>query len=135
MGLINEKEEPSLILELLKENQSLIENNGSNEYSFELIHKIINYYEELQSIIKKNEKKSFIETNDNNNYNFPIKNKKNYLNEINHQLNRIKKWIFMAKTKDNLQRSIRGKSFVSKNEAFHNVFLKNLNICNSNDSK
>ena len=41
----------------------------------------------------------------------------------------------MAKTKDNLQRSIRGKSFVSKNEAFHNVFLKNLNICNSNDSK
>ena len=135
MGLINEKEEPSLILELLKENQSLIENNASNEYSFELIHKIINYYEELQSIIKKNEKKSFIETNDNNNYNFPIKNKKNYLNEINHQLNRIKKWIFMAKTKDNLQRSIRGKSFVSKNEAFHNVFLKNLNICNSNDSK
>ena len=135
MGLINEKEEPSLILELLKENQSLIENNASNEYSFELIHKIINYYEELQEIIKKNEKKSFIETNDNNNYNFPIKNKKNYLNEINHQLNRIKKWIFMAKTKDNLQRSIRGKSFVSKNEAFHNVFLKNLNICNSNDSK
>ena len=135
MGLINEKEEPSLLLELLKENQSLIENNASNEYSFELIHKIINYYEELQSIIKKNEKKSFIETNDNNNYNFPIKNKKDYLNEINHQLNRIKKWIFMAKTKDNLQRSIRGKSFVSKNEAFHNVFLKNLNICNSNDSK
>jgi hypothetical protein len=135
MGLINEKEEPSLILELLKENQSLIENNGSNEYSFELIHKIINYYEELQSIIKKNEKKSFIETNDNYNYNFPIKNKKNYLNEINHQLKRIQKWIFMAKTKDNLQRSIRGKSFVSKNEAFHNAFLKNLNICNSNESK
>ncbi len=135
MGLINEKEEPSLLLELLKENQSLIENNGSNEYSFELIHKIINYYEELQSIIKKNEKKSFIDTNDNNNYNFPIKNKKDYLNEINHQLKRIKKWIFMAKTKDNLQRSIRGQSFVSKIDAFHNDFLKNLNICNSNESK
>ena len=45
MGLINEKENPELILELLKKNQKLITNNDSNENTFQLIHNIINNYE------------------------------------------------------------------------------------------
>ena len=94
MGLINEKEDPELILDLLNKNKSLLNKQNSNENSFKLIYKIIIYYEKLKALIK-NEKNELL--NNNNNY---LTTK-----EINHQLNRIKKWINMAKTKDNLQRT------------------------------
>ena len=94
MGLINEKEDPDLILDLLNKNKSLINKQNSNDYSFKLIYKIIVYYENLKDLVK----------NDKNN---SLNNNNNILTtkEINHQLNRIKKWINMAKTKDNLQRT------------------------------
>ncbi len=99
MGLINEKEDPTVILDLLKKNQDLIHNHDSNEISFHLIHKIINYYEDLQNLVKNEKKQSTNGNNDSNNL------KKINKTEINQQLERIKKWINMAKTKDNLHRT------------------------------
>ena len=55
MGLINEKEDPELILDLLNKNKSLLNKQNSNENSFKLIYKIIIYYEKLKALIK-NEK-------------------------------------------------------------------------------
>ena len=94
MGLINEKEDPELILDLLNKNKTLINKQNSNEFSFKLIYKIIIYYEKLKELVKNDKNNSLHNTNNN------LTTK-----EINHQLSRIKKWIDMAKTKDNLQRT------------------------------
>ena len=103
MGIINEKENSELILELLKKNQQLIKNNDSNENSFQLIHKIINNYEDLKKL--KNEKNENVDIN-NNNYlsKFTVKNKID-INEVNQQIERIKKWVNMAKTSDSIKRT------------------------------
>ena len=103
MGIINEKENSELILELLKKNQQLIKNNDSNENSFQLIHKIINNYEDLKKL--KNEKNEHVDIN-NNNYlsKFTVKNKID-INEVNQQIERIKKWVNMAKTSDSIKRT------------------------------
>ena len=75
MGLINEKENPELILELLKNNQKLITNDDSNDKTFQLIHKIINNYEQLK--ILKNDKNENVNININNYLSkFSVKNNK-----------------------------------------------------------
>jgi hypothetical protein len=112
MGLINEKEDPTVILDLLKKNQDLIHNHDSNEISFHLIHKIINYYEDLQNLVKNEKKQSTNGNNDSNNL------KKINKTEINQQLERIKKWINMAKTKDNLHRTENEKLTTPQNKSF-----------------
>ena len=112
MGLINEKEDPTVILDLLKKNQDLIHNHDSIEISFHLIHKIINYYEDLQNLVKNEKKQSTNGNNDSNNL------KKINKTEINQQLERIKKWINMAKTKDNLHRTVNEKLTTPQNKSF-----------------
>ena len=112
MGLINEKEDPTVILDLLKKNQDLIHNHDSIEISFHLIHKIINYYEDLQNLVKNEKKQSTNGNNDSNNL------KKVNKTEINQQLERIKKWINMAKTKDNLHRTVNEKLTTPQNKSF-----------------
>ena len=103
MGLINEKENPELILELLKNNQKLITNDDSNDNTFQLIHKIINNYEQLK--ILKNDKNENVNININNYLSkFSVKNKLD-INDINQQLERIKKWVKMAKTEDSIKRT------------------------------
>ena len=119
MGLINEKEDPDLILDLLNKNKSLINKQNSNDYSFKLIYKIIVYYENLKDLVK----------NDKNN---SLNNNNNILTtkEINHQLNRIKKWINMAKTKDNLHRTYE-KYYSSQFDELISIERKNTNNPNS----
>ena len=128
MGLINEKEDPTIILDLLKKNQDLIHNNDTNEFSFHLILKIINHYKRLKNMIKNENNNT---SKGNNNYipsNFSKSAKKIDKTEINHQLERIKKWINMAKTKDNLQRTINEKFTTPQNDNL----IKKMNTNNIN---
>ncbi len=127
MGLINEKENPELILELLKKNQKLITNNDSNENTFQLIHNIINNYEQLKKL--KEEKNEHIEIN-NNNYlsNFSV-NHKLHTNEINQQLERIKKWVKMVKTQDSIKRTKDRYSLPQVEDKFISL-KKSANLCN-----
>ena len=136
MGLINEKEDPTIILDLLKKNQDLIHNNDTNEFSFHLILKIINHYKRLKNMIKNENNNT---SKGNNNYipsNFSKSAKKIDKTEINHQLERIKKWINMAKTKDNLQRTINEKFTTPQNDnLIKKMNTNNINKIIENDEK
>ena len=108
MGLINEKEEPEIILKLLIQNQNKIPQNY-NQNSHKLIHKILNYYQFFESLLhkgEKNDKNNNIQNNTiTNNISFKYKidiNKES--NKINQQIDRIKKWINMLRTKNTLRR-------------------------------
>ena len=108
MGLINEKEEPEIILKLLIQNQNKIPQNY-NQNSYKLIHKILNYYQFFESLLhkgEKNDKNNNIQNNTiTNNISFKYKidiNKES--NKINQQIDRIKKWINMLRTKNTLRR-------------------------------
>ena len=108
MGLLNEKEEPELILKILIQNQNKIPLND-NLNSYKLIHKILNYYQFFDSLLfnsKKNEKINYIQNNTiTNNISFKYKIDINRdSNKINHQIDRIKKWINMLRTKNSLKR-------------------------------
>ena len=108
MGLINEKEDPELILKKLIQNQNKIP-QYYNQNSYKLIHKILNYYQFFDSLLhkgKKNEKNNSIQNNTIIN-NIPFKYKidiNKESNKINHQIDRIKKWINMLRTKNTLKR-------------------------------
>ena len=108
MGLINEKEDPELILKKLIQNQNKIP-QYYNQNSYILIHKILNYYQFFDSLLhkgKKNEKNNSIQNNTIIN-NIPFKYKidiNKESNKINHQIDRIKKWINMLRTKNTLKR-------------------------------
>ena len=55
MGLINEKEDPELILKKLIQNQNKIP-QYYNQNSYILIHKILNYYQFFDSLLHKGKK-------------------------------------------------------------------------------
>ena len=111
MGQTNEVENPSLILENLQYMKIEGENESSLEKSYNIIKNILfeyklykNIISESQNIIINNKdnkntinktikefsKEELIEMNKNN-YN------KNILNDIEHKINRIKKWVKMSK--------------------------------------
>ena len=101
MGLLNEKEEPELILKILIQNQNKIPLND-NLNSYKLIHKILNYYQFFDSLLfnsKKNEKINYIQNNTiTNNISFKYKIDINRdSNKINHQIDRIKNLIIFIK--------------------------------------
>ena len=58
MGIINEKDNPEEIIKLLKQKQNSIPLDDSFGNSFILIHKIINYYDDLNSFIQKDKEKN-----------------------------------------------------------------------------
>ena len=64
-AILSKKEDPTIILDLLKKNQDLIHNNDTNEFSFHLIHKIINHYKRLKNMIKNENNNT---SKGNNNY-------------------------------------------------------------------
>ena len=114
MGQTNEVENPSLILENLQNITIEDENDTSLEKSFNIIRNILSEYKLYKDIISKNQK-----NNDNKklNKNNKIENKKEYsreelinleknyldkniLNDIEHKIERIKKWVKMSKFND-----------------------------------
>ena len=120
MGQNNEVENPSLILENLQYMKIEGENESSLEKSYNIIKNILfeyklykNIISESQNIIINNKdnkntinkaikefsKEGLIEMNKNN-YN------KNILNDIEHKINRIKKWVKMSKYSPNETQNI-----------------------------
>ena len=101
MGLINEKDSPEEILKMLIQNQNSIPLNDSFGNSFKLIHKIINYYEDLNSLLKNDKEKNKNNISKDKTLNsFSIFDKEVDKTKINRQLERIKKWINMLRTKN-----------------------------------
>ena len=115
MGQTNDVENPSLILENLQNTTIEDENNTSLEKSYNIIRNILSEYKLYKNIISKNQKRSgdknkkknknkekydkgtkiyskeeLIQMNMNN-YN------KNVFNDVEHKIERIKKWVKMSK--------------------------------------
>ena len=130
MGLINEKDSPEEILKMLKQNQNSIPLNDSFGNSFTLVHKIINYYEDLNCILKNG-----IEKNKNNISkektlnSFSILDNKVDKTKINRQLERIKKWINMLRTKNinENQKERRISNFKSDSKNFNPFLIQDFN--------
>ena len=119
MGQTNDNEDPELILEKLKALTINDEENTSLDSSFQTIRKILTDYKLYKDIISKNDKNNkdnkdkrrmsaFLINNfkfgTNDDYsknellNFEGKYNKNDIQEVNHKLERIKKWVKMTKT-------------------------------------
>ena len=111
MGQSNEVENPSLILENLQKITIEDENDTSLENSFHIIRNILSEYKLYKNIISKNQSKIDIKKSNKSN---KKENKKEYskeelinmdknnldkniLNEVQHKIERIKKWVKMSK--------------------------------------
>ena len=111
MGQTNEVENPSLILENLQNITIEDENDTSLENSFHIIRNILSEYKLYKNIISKNQSKIDIKNSNKSN---KKENKKEYskeelinmdknnldkniLNEVQHKIERIKKWVKMSK--------------------------------------
>ena len=111
MGQSNEVENPSLILENLQNITIEDENDTSLENSFHIIRNILSEYKLYKNIISKNQSKIDIKNSNKSN---KKENKKEYskeelinmdknnldkniLNEVQHKIERIKKWVKMSK--------------------------------------
>ena len=125
MGLINEKDSPEEILKMLIQNQNSIPLNDSFGNSFKLIHKIINYYEDLNSLLKNDKEKNKNNISKDKTLNsFSIFDKEVDKTKINRQLERIKKWINMLRTKNiNEKEEDRRNSTLKSNSENCNPFL------------
>ena len=111
MGQNNEVENPSLILENLQYMKIEGENESSLEKSYNIIKNILFEYKLYKNIISESQNIIINNKDNKNTINKTIKefskeeliemNKKNYnkniLNDIEHKINRIKKWVKMSK--------------------------------------
>ena len=111
MGQTNESENPELILEKLKTLSIQDEKKESLDTSFCTIRKILTDYKFYKDILSNNSRKSFIpfrhrqfgtlhEYTKNELINFQGNYNKNILQDINHKIERIKKWVKMAQSSD-----------------------------------
>ena len=149
MGQTNDNEDPELILEKLKALTINDEDNTSLDSSFQTIRKILSDYKLYKDIVSKNDKneKNYkdkrrksaflinnfnfgtnIEYSKNDLLNFKGKYDKNVIQEANHKLERIKKWVIMTKS-SYLNDDENEKSFQSIEKK-----KKNINKNNSNSS-
>ena len=146
MGQTNDNEDPELILEKLKALTINDEDNTSLDSSFQTIRKILSDYKLYKDIVSKNEKNNKdkrrksaflinnfnfgtnIEYSKNDLLNFKGKYDKNIIQEANHKLERIKKWVIMTKS-SYLNDDENEKSFQSIEKK-----KKNINKNNSNSS-
>ena len=149
MGQTNDNEDPELILEKLKALTINDEDNTSLDSSFQTIRKILSDYKLYKDIVSKNDKNeknnkdkrrksaflinninfgTNIEFSKNELLNFKGKYDKNVLQEVNHKLERIKKWVIMTKS-SYLNDDENEKSFQSIEKR-----KKNINKNNSNSS-
>ena len=149
MGQTNDNEDPELILEKLKALTINDEDNTSLDSSFQTIRKILYDYKLYKDIVSKNDKNeknnkdkrrksaflinnfnfgTNIEYSKNDLLNFKGKYDKNVIQEANHKLERIKKWVIMTKS-SYLNDDENEKSFqiIEKKK-------KNINKNNSNSS-
>ena len=149
MGQTNDNEDPELILEKLKALTINDEDNTSLDSSFQTIRKILYDYKLYKDIVSKNDKNeknnkdkrrksaflinnfnfgTNIEYSKNDLLNFKGKYDKNVIQEVNHKLERIKKWVIMTKS-SYLNDDENEKSFqiIEKKK-------KNINKNNSNSS-
>ncbi len=149
MGQTNDNEDPELILEKLKALTINDEDNTSLDSSFQTIRKILSDYKLYKDIVSKNDKNeknnkdkrrksaflinnfnfgTNIEYSKNDLLNFKGKYDKNVIQEANHKLERIKKWVIMTKS-SYLNDDENEKSFqiIEKKK-------KNINKNNSNSS-
>lgn len=149
MGQTNDNEDPELILEKLKALTINDEDNTSLDSSFQTIRKILSDYKLYKDIVSKNDKNeknnkdkrrksaflinnfnfgTNIEYSKNDLLNFKGKYDKNVIQEANHKLERIKKWVIMTKS-SYLNDDENEKSFQSIEKK-----KKNINKNNSNSS-
>ena len=149
MGQPNDNEDPELILEKLKALTINDEDNTSLDSSFQTIRKILSDYKLYKDIVSKNDKNeknnkdkrrksaflinnfnfgTNIEYSKNDLLNFKGKYDKNVIQEANHKLERIKKWVIMTKS-SYLNDDENEKSFQSIEKK-----KKNINKNNSNSS-
>ena len=152
MGQTNEGENPSLILESLQNTKIEDENNTSIEKSFNIIRNILNDYKLYKDILSKNIK-------NNNNKKTKKKNEikkeyskeelmnlkvinydKNIINDIEHKINRIKKWVKMSKYSDlDKNKPKKPENIIQINDDKKNMDIKNLtkklNLSNYADLK
>ena len=149
MGQTNDNEDPELILEKLKALTINDEDNTSLDSSFQTIRKILSDYKLYKDIVSKNDKNeknnkdkrrksaylinnfnfgTNIEYSKNDLLNFKGKYDKNVIQEVNHKLERIKKWVIMTKS-SYLNDDENEKSFQSIEKK-----KKNINKNNSNSS-
>ena len=122
MGQTNDNEDPELILEKLKAMAINDEDNTSLDSSFQTIKKILTEYKLYKDIISKNDKHEKTDKNNKdkrrksafliNNFifganveysknelmNFKGRYDKNVIQEVNHKLETIKKWVIMTKS-------------------------------------
>ena len=147
MGQTNDNEDPELILEKLKALTINDEDNTSLDSSFQTIRKILSDYKLYKDIVSKNDKNeknnkdkrrksaflinnfnfgTNIEHSKNELLNFKGKYDKNVMQEVNHKLERIKKWVIMTKS-----------SYLNDDEnekSFQSIEKKKKNKNNSNSS-
>jgi len=111
MGQTNESENPELILEKLKTLSIQDEKIESLDTSFNTIKKILTDYKFYKDILSNNSRKSFSpfghgqfgtlhEYTKNELINFQGNYNKSVLQDINHKIERIKKWVKMAQSSD-----------------------------------
>ena len=111
MGQTNDSENPELILEKLKTLSIQDENKASLDTSFNTIRKILTDYKFYKDILSNNTRKSFSPFNHGqfgtiHEYtkheliNFQGNYNKNVFQDINHKIERIKKWVKMAQSSD-----------------------------------
>ena len=111
MGQTNDSENPELILEKLKTLSIHDENKASLDTSFNTIRKILTDYKFYKDILSNNSRKSFSPFNHgqfktlheytkNELINFQGNYNKNVFQDINHKIERIKKWVKMAQSSD-----------------------------------
>jgi hypothetical protein len=111
MGQTNDSENPELILEKLKTLSIQDENKASLDTSFNTIRKILTDYKFYKDILSNNTRKSFSPFNHGqfgtiHEYtkheliNFQGNYNKNVFQDINHKIERIKKWVNMAQSSD-----------------------------------
>ena len=146
MGQANDNEDPELILEKLKAMAINDEDNTSLDSSFQTIKKILTEYKLYKDFVSKNDKNNKdkrrksafltnhfkfgtnVECSNNELMNNKGKYDKNVIQEVNHKLERIKKWVIMTKS-SYLNDDENEKSF----QSFKNK-RKNINKNNSNYS-
>ena len=143
MGQNNESENPELILEKLKSMTIKDENNTSLDKSFNTIRNILKDYKFYKNLLEQNKNnnrktisyfniKKYNSSHEfskdelinlNGNYG------KNVIQDINHKIERIKKWVKMVKSPyDNNDKSFSK----NENESFENI-ENNLNIIDNKD--
>ena len=116
MGQTNDNEDPELILEKLKAMAINDEDNTSLDSSFQTIKKILTEYKLYKDFVSKNDKNNKdkrrksaflinnfkfgtnVEYSKNELMNYKGKYDKNVIQEVNHKLERIKKWVIMTKS-------------------------------------